>query len=372
MPSYEQNDNSRLWSVRFRETTITGTINKRLSGFKSKKDAQAGYIKYCNEKLAFKENASSNITMSELIDSYRAYCANRNKESTQYEQYRIQDNYILPYFGDKKLNEITKKNVAEWQEILNSKKLSYNYKCKLRYMLSALFKYAVLFFDLPTNPVTAIPSFRNLEAKNEMKIWSVNQFNQFISVVDDLNYKSFFTLLYYTGMRKGEALALTWKDINLTDAFTVTVNKSLTKKVENASYAITTPKNESSNRVIKMPQVLVNALEILYNEKKPEKSYFVFGTPEKPLAETTLTRHYKEYCNLAEIEPIRLHDFRHSHASLLISMGESIVMVAKRLGHSNIEQTLDTYAHLMPDEENKMIASLDNLGANLGTTKNNA
>ncbi len=89
-----------------------------------------------------------------------------------------------------------------------------------------------------------------------------------------------------------------------------------------------------------------------------KKNNFVFGG-ERPLAENTVTRAFNKYISLANVKKIRLHDLRHSHASLLISQNQTIVMVSKRLGHSSTEQTLKTYAHLMPNEENLMVKTLD-------------
>lgn len=113
MASYEQNANNKQWSVRFRLTTITGTINKRLSGYKTKKAAQQGYIDYVNENALIQEKKYDLLTVNEVILSLRAYNKSRTKESTQYEIKNLQEKFIKPIFGDKLIKDITKTDIIQ-------------------------------------------------------------------------------------------------------------------------------------------------------------------------------------------------------------------------------------------------------------------
>lgn len=349
---------SGMWSVRFREDTLTGTKNKRLSGFKTKKDAADAYAKYINEKKLITTNVN-NVTINELIDSYNAYAKSRTKESTQYEIKKLQEHYIIPYFKNKHIKEIDKKSIAMWQQNLNNLNLSYSYKTKIRIILSSIFKHAVFYFDLPANPVSQVPAFRNMDKKQEMQIWSVEEFKKFISVVDNIVYKSLFSALYLCGLRKGESLALTWNDIDFNNQI-INIDKSLTRKVEGQAFTITTPKNASSVRKIKFSNNLLYVLQELKKHSNNQNNDFVFSFKEKtPIAENTLTRKFYAYCDIASVKRIRLHDLRHSHASYLISQGVDIVSIANRLGHSDIEQTLNTYSHIMPDNEKRLIEKLN-------------
>lgn len=361
MASYEKLP-SGMWSVRFREDTLTGTKNKRLSGFKTKKDAADAYVKYINEKKLISTNVN-NVTINELIDSYNAYAKSRTKESTQYGNIRMQKRFILPYFNNKRIKEIDKKAIMIWQQKLNDLGLAYSYKSKLRTTLSTIFKYAVFYYDLPVNPVSQVPAFRNMEIKQEMQIWSVKEFLQFINFVDNNIYKTLFATLYLCGVRKGEALALTWNDINFENAI-MSIDKSVTKKVEGKPFAVTTPKNKSSVRKIKIPNKLLALFIDLKNENQSDNDFIFSFKKDMPIPDTTLTQKYNHYCDLANVKRIRFHDFRHSHASYLISQGVDIVSVAKRLGHSDIRETLNTYAHLMPNSD-EIIA--EKLNFDLGT-----
>lgn len=176
--------------------------------------------------------------------------------------------------------------------------------------------------------------------------------------VHDFEYQVFYTALYLTGARKGEMLATYWSDWDLKNK-TLNINKSISKKVTGASWMVTTPKNASSVRKIKISDNLSNMIQKLHDVQKQNNTLgqFVFGG-SAPLPETSICRYLTNAAKEANVKIIRVHDLRHSHASLLISQGASIVAVAKRLGHSSIEQTLNTYAHLMPNEEEDLINKL--------------
>lgn len=191
-----------------------------------------------------------------------------------------------------------------------------------------------------------------------MQVWSLEEFNNFINIIpnEDIAFKTFFTFLYYTGCRLGEALALSYNDFNF-KLKTINISKTLTTRISNKSekYSITAPKTHSSYRKILLPQKLIDELEIYLNSV-PESKYskFFFGL-DKPLDDHTIYRRLEKYTELCRNKKIRIHDFRHSHASLLIQKGANVVLVAKRLGHTNTQQTLNTYAHLFPNSESELI-----------------
>ena len=128
------------------------------------------------------------------------------------------------------------------------------------------------------------------------------------------------------------------------------------------SYEITTPKNNSSYRQILMPDNLSNMLHEHYLLEKQVYGFsnnaFVFGGLV-PIADQTLRRRFDCFANKAGVKKIRIHDLRHSHASLLINKGQNILIVSKRLGHSDITQTLNTYSHLMPNMQVEVIGALN-------------
>ena len=306
------------------------------------------------------QSISNNLDVDEmkfidLYNYYMVYAKNRVKESTLYDIKKVYIKHIDCYFGNMYITEITKRDILNWQAKLDNQGYSYKYKSKIRGYVSVMLEYAVKYFDLPTNVIKQVDNFKNNTVKKEMQVWSFEEFKKFINLVDEQIYKALFLTLYFTGCRKGEALALTWNDIDF-DSSTLNINKSLTRKSVDTAYAITTPKNNSSIRKILIPDILIQAFKNIQKYGIGSDQLIFSDNNGYPLAENTITRKFKHYTTLARIKQIRIHDLRHSHASLLISQGESIVMVAKRLGHANIEQTLNTYSHLMPNEELKLIS----------------
>lgn len=185
------------------------------------------------------------------------------------------------------------------------------------------------------------------EIKKEMDFWTFDEFQKFISVIEnDETYKTFFEALYVTGCRRGEMLAIGRNDID-ENANILSISKSITIRADGAPWKITTPKNKYSVRKIYIPHSL--AVRMVALEEKHHGT-FVFGGDE-PLRPTSIDRNMRKYVDKAGVKRIRVHDLRHSCASYLISKGVSILAVSKRLGHATTQQTLNTYSHMMPSDQ---------------------
>lgn len=345
------------WSVRFRYIESDGTEKqKRLSGFNTKKEAQENFLQFMSEHKMNNKKIHQ-ITFAELFDEFEKYYKTKTKPSTYYDLIS-KSKLIRPFFDKFEVRKITAKLILDWQNSIN--KYSYNYKCHLRTILSSVLRYAEKYYDIP-NQLRKVDSFRRVEPKREMQIWTPEEFNSVMNNVEKFEYKVFYIALYYTGARKGEMLATQWNDWDL-KSNTLNINKSISTKVSGGSWILTSPKNNNSIRKIKIPQFLANYIKQLkdYEEQNKTIGKFVFGG-NQPLPETCLCRYLNNAAKTAGIKTIRIHDLRHSHASLLISQGSSIVGVAKRLGHANTQQTLNTYAHLMPQDEEQIINNLEKL-----------
>lgn len=154
-----------------------------------------------------------------------------------------------------------------------------------------------------------------------MQFFTLEEYKQFDSVIKDFNYHTFFELLYFNGLRQGEAQALTWNDIDFVKK-AVKINKTLTTKIKGEKQTISSPKTRSSVRTLPLTDNLLNDLRTMQNNAKHFTDYsndwFVFGN-SIPFKETTIQKKKNDYCNLAKVPQIRIHDFRHSCASLLIN-----------------------------------------------------
>lgn len=362
MASYEKHANG-TWSVRFRATENFEIKQKRLSGFKTKKEAENAYIEYQNKTDEEKNNTITNsaqkLTFESLFIEYKEFQKARMKQSSFYDFDSKTTLHILPFFKNYIVSMISPKLILKWQNGLEQ--YSYKYKTCLRGYLSGMLKYAQKYYNIP-NQIQNVDNFKNNnEEIKEMEIWSEDEFERFISKIERLDYKSYFSALYLTGCRKGELLATNWTDWDLHNNL-LNIKKTITRKVHGHSWTITTPKTKQSIRKIVIPTSLSNLMREYrtWQLENKECCDFVFGG-QAPFADSNIERFFKEKCLEADVKKIRIHDFRHSHASYLISNGASIVAVAKRLGHKDIERTLNTYSHLLKNDEADLIAKLDSI-----------
>lgn len=227
---------------------------------------------------------------------------------------------------------------------------------------------------LPKNPLDKVGNFRaSGEIKKEMQYYTADEFKKFIAVAResaenaDINgilgewdYYVFFAIAFYTGLRKGEIHGLEWRDI---DGAYLSVKRSIAQKLKGDDRE-TAPKNKSSIRTLQIPAPLLRILDEHKARWKAvpgfTETYKVCGGT-RSLRDTTIEKHNRRFAELAGVKKIRIHDFRHSHASLLANAGINIQEVARRLGHSRIEMTWNTYSHLYPKEEERAIKVLDEI-----------
>lgn len=188
---------------------------------------------------------------------------------------------------------------------------------------------------------------------DEMLFWTNEEFKVFIKAMEErpVGY-TIFTVMYYTGLRVGELLALTPEDIDF-DRHIISVNKNY-QRLNGKDY-IYPPKTEAGYREVVMPKVLENCLKDylakLY-EVQPTDRIF-------PYDRGWVGRQMKYGCDHSGTQKIRVHDVRHTHASLLIDMGCTPFLVAERLGHERVQTTMETYSHLYPNKQTEVAAQLD-------------
>ena len=361
MPAYKDK-NSNTWYASFYYTDWTGARKRHLKrGFKRQKDA----LEHEREFLV-KQQGTPDMLFSSLYELYKKDGTARVRPTTSISREPLFKKHILPYFGNKPINKITPVDVRAWQnQILQAthtvrgtpKKYSPTYIKVLHTQLSAVFNYAVNYYGLPSNPAKLAGSIGKKNA-NIVRFWTVPQFNQFISVfpADSMGYV-IFNLLFYTGMRSGELLALTPADFDA-ESQSIKISKTYTRLYKED--VITPPKTEKGNRVILLPQFIVDMVSDYINRLpyiKPDERLF-------PCMKSWLFRNMKLGCDKSGVERIRVHDLRHSHASLLIELGFSPLLIRERLGNEDIKTTLQTYSHLYPSKQEELTAKLNELRDN--------
>lgn len=322
-------------------------------GFKTKRDA----LEYEREFLS-KYKFEVTMTFKSLYELYIDDLSHRLREHTIINKKYIIELKILPFFKNMKLNDITPVTIRKWQNELlktknpsNGKLYSQTYIKNIHNQLTAIFNYAIKFHSLQENPCHKAGSIGKTHAE-EMNIWTPEEFKLFIETLKN-HHAAYvgFNILFWCGLRIGELLALEVKDIDFENE-TLNINKSYQRlKKEDI---ITEPKTPKSKRVLEIPSQLTSVL----------KDYL--KTLYKPKPSTRLIPHTKymydhamrKYSEIAGVKKIRIHDLRHSHASLLIHLGVNPLTIARRLGHEKVETTLNTYSHLFPNSNKEMMELL--------------
>lgn len=355
MPAYlDQATNT--WYCKFYYTDFTGKKKqKKKRGFKLQREAKAW-------ERTFLEKQQKDLTMpfSSFLELYLEDVGHRLKPYTMQTKKYLIEKHILPYFKNRPMNDITTLDIRAWQNtILNlnnenaiDQTLSEAYLKKISAQLSAIFNYASKYYDLVNNPCLKAGSIGSHKSK-DMMIYTYDDFQSLISCVEDKTDYTILMTLYFTGMRKGELFALTKGDIDLKNGI-IDINKSYQRIKKND--VITDPKTPKSIRKIQIPKflvaILIDYISTLYGVT--DDTYIFIHHYVK------LRGRLKIAQKKANLPAIRIHDFRHSHASLLIELGYSPLLIADRLG-DNVDTTLRVYSHLYPNKQSELVNKLDEI-----------
>lgn len=352
MPVFK-NDANGTWYVMARYVDWRGDRKQKCKrGFQTKREAQEW-------ERTFQQQNAANLDMSfeAFTELYIRDIKGRLKENTWLTKEHIIKTKILPYFQNRKISEITSKDVRTWQNELlayrdeKGKPYSQTYLKTVHNQLSAIFNHAVRYYDLRSNPAAKAGNMGK-EQTGEMLFWTKEEYLKFAEAMMDkpLSYYA-FEMLYWTGIREGELLALTPADFDF-EKQTVRINKSYQRL--HGEDIITTPKTPKSNRTIQMPEFLCGEMQdffkMNYGLKKKDRIF--------PVTKSYLHREMDRGTKEAGVKRIRIHDIRHSHVSLLIDMGFSAVAIANRVGHESIEITY-RYSHLFPSKQVEMASKLN-------------
>lgn len=355
MPAYKDTKRG-TWYASFSYKNWQGINKSALKrGFRTKRDA----LEY---EANFKQRISGSMDMNfkDFYEIYKEEHYPRIRESTGAMKDYIFEDKILPYFGNMKVRDITAKDVIRWQNDLLAyrdpeTKMPYkkSYLKTLHNQLSAILNYAVRFYQLKDNPAKIAGNIGS-EREVEMDFWTLEEYKLFSeAVMIKPQYYYAFETLYWTGIREGEMLALTKKDIDLKKKI---INIDKTFQILHGVEMVGPTKTRKGKRKVVIPDNLCSELEdymeMLYGLDDNERIF-------------TMTKHglYREMergSKAAGVKKIRVHDLRHSHVSLLIHLGYSPVAIAERVGHESIYITF-RYAHMFPEVQTNMAEKLNTL-----------
>ena len=346
------------WMAQIRTKDAAGKVTHRKKrGFATKREALAW-------ELQVRESSRAAVSMrfADFTEAYLADMSTRIKASTMSTKRTMIYSKILPFFGTMPVSAIDAACVRRWQNGLavyrqpNGKPYSLTYLKTLNCQLSAMFSYAVRYFELKENPCRMAGSIGKKNAA-EMQFWTKDEFARFAGTLrSDTPAFTMFSTLYYTGLREGELLALTPEDIDQ-EKMLIRVNKTYSRA--NARDVVTPPKTPRSVRTVTISRGLADCLAAYMQQYGPEApSQRMF-----PYTKHYLYKYMKKGCDISGVKQIRIHDLRHSHASLLVELGFSPLLIAERLGHERVQTTMDVYSHLYPNKQKEVAARLNEIMA---------
>ena len=335
----------KTYFVQYREKNpITGKVSqKKKRGFALKREAKAWEAKQLEESQG---NGTGTTTFAEMTVQWE-----RSMQSSPetIRHHREHFEYRFTDLKDKPISKITRADLMRWRADLavddrwstGTKNITISY-------VKSVFAFASMMTGM-ADPAAGLSSLKksNAEIMSEMQTWSPEEFDQFLGCVDSTLYRTYFETLYWTGMRRGEAIALQIQDVS-TDGW---INIHASQRT--ASEGLKPTKTKQSRKIQADPVLLDHLLKL----KETFKHGYLFGG-DTPLSPTTINRIFNNAIKQSGVRPIRIHDLRHSHATWLINNGVNIVAVSKRLGHSTIEQTLKTYTHLLQSTDEQMMATI--------------
>lgn len=339
------------------------SIQIRKRGYKTLEEARKAYLDYQNDIISgeYNPNVDAHIKFNKFIDEWLPIYRPTVKESTYATTLRIIDNHIRKELGECFLDRINvracDKAVKKW-----FKNSPIVFKRYVMYT-SKILDYAISLELIKSNPMRKVilPKVKR-EHKEFDQFYTKSELDDFLFWAKDYSFKAyaFFRLLAYSGIRKGEALALTWKDIDLAHN-TITIERTESKGI-NDRLMITTPKTSNAYRTIHVQhetlQVLTewrrqqtgNLIRLGENVFNPEQLVFS-NTNNQLLDPYTVDKWNRAICSKHHLRRIKVHGFRHTHASLCFEAGLSMEDVKNRLGHAKISTTIDVYTHVTKTKE---------------------
>ena len=313
------------------------------------------------------------MTLRELAEEYAGNQRHEVRETSLDKAVNTIKVGVLPIIGDMYVDRLGTDAMQKWKNQIGDRDLSLTTKKNYYKYLNALLNYAVNRDYIASNPLRKVGNFKdtmNIEKAEEIRYYTAEQYLRFAAVareeaelknnMQEWAFYVFFSLAFYTGMRKGEINALRWSDF---DGKTIRVRYSIAQKLRGGDRE-TGPKNTPSVRDLQAPQPLIDILDehkarLMANGRYSASSYVCGG--DKALRDTTIDHKNRKYASLADLPHITIHEFRHTHASVLVNEGINIQEIARRLGHSDVQETWRTYAHLYPREEERAVSVLDKI-----------
>lgn len=354
MPVKMNKNGSYYFSVRYIDQNGRPQRKKREDKNWTMKQAKEAEREFLNQVCTPNQGE---LTYQMLLEIYITKKEQQAQPRTILTYQETNKSHILPTFGKMKVSEITKQKINNWQTVLLSRGFSSEYLGTIQSTFKGVLVWGTRNDYIKKNPFTT-DFVKGSEEKKEMTYFTPNEFKLFKSVIEDKTDLLMFNLLYWTGMRKGELFGLKFTNIDFEqNLINITGAYNYRHHIDGKT------KNRNSIRTIMLTKKLSESLKEYVDKASKIAGFnpnlYLFGL-DHPISSTTLSRKKDAYCKIAGVKQIRIHDFRHSHVSLMINEGISDYDIAKRLGHSR-DMVNNVYGHWFTANQLKLAKQLDNL-----------
>lgn len=364
----------------------TGKLQRLTKIVYGSEDAKTVERDFERQVADFKKGISTNMTVRELFNLFVASRKKSHSETTRDKVDREYGYFIEPTMNDLIVEKITMARFEQWKQWMESKgkwglqTRQHGYK-----LFREILNYGVKMGYIKENRLVVLGNFKDTAyVKKEIDFYEVDEFMEFIEKArqqairrqktkGDLlewDYYVFFNIAFWCGLRKSEIYGLTWREISETH---LNVKRGVVQKFAGED-RITKTKTQKSQRTVQMPAILVDVLKE-HKERKmklrnfSEDDFVCSSNNGRSLRDTTVGKRNEEYARQAKLKRIRIHDFRHSHVSMLVNLDVPIKEISRRVGHAKVEITLNTYSHLYADTEQNTIDAIDKITYNYKGTQ---
>jgi len=354
-----------IFQVSYRKSLQGDLVRYTSPRFKKKEDAEEAQKKFL---LRCGNLQACDMTFNDLYQDFFDYQRDKVKSNTL-RSYKERFKYLSDTIGRININDFDATHYVLWRKELQRFNLNDTTRNNIQKLLKTLLNYATKWYSINYSFVyPKIEPFRNPNqvVEKEINYYSYEEYKQFISAEDDFTFKVLFEVLYFLGLRVGECRALTFRHIDFIN-HEVKINSNVVRNClgeGDKNYLVTSPKTRSSIRTLPIPSFLVKDLEILKQQQQQvygfKDTWYVFGSFD-PISYDRIRLRAIKNAKISGVKHLTPHEFRHSCASLLVSQGANITLLSRYLGHSDIQETLNTYSHFFKNDLDNVVSCFDNL-----------
>jgi len=372
-----------IWQISFknpkdgkilkRSTKLAATESNLIS---VKKEIIPSVVEYLTGRIkTFDEEENKDFTVEEWANKFFEAHQNKVRENVYKSNITHYNNHIKPYFGDRKLKSILPIEIEAWQNDLLSKTYKRGNSFK-KYQPLTVQKYRSIFLSIldssvknlkiESNPIRKVEAPKELEKvtmeynEDESEIFPFSE-NEIKIILEKSNgyLKNFFLLMYSSGIRPGEIVALLWKDIDF-DKKQIRIYKTMVRG------RFAPPKTKAGKRDIDMLPLAEKALKEQYRLTKNYEFVFINHSKGHFSSHDYIASRFKKILRTNDIQDRKLYNLRHTFASQLVSLGEDLNWISKTLGHKDPQTTLMYYSKPIKEDENIRLEKINKIGANFG------